>query len=166
MIHPNNLLPVLLVEDSPEDATLARRALARCGVRNPLLVVERGEDALELLAPASDLLDEALRPALILLDLNIPGMGGREVLRAIKSRTATSSVPVVILSTSAHPSDLASCYALGANAYHRKHADLEQYQDTMAAICQYWLSMVVPAPACACPTAAPTPNGSVTHATA
>lgn len=142
-MRASSLPPVLLVEDSPADVELARRALAKCHLPNPIVVAERGEDALDLLLRQDA---EAMRPALVLLDLNIPGLGGREVLRTIKSDPTTRSIPVVVLSTSVHRNDLSHCYELGANAYHCKSVELNEYQDTIREISRYWLGAVVAPP--------------------
>ena len=137
---------VLLVEDSPDDVDFARRALAKSGLPHRLVVAEQGEQALELLSgrnsPAGN--SAALRPDLILLDLNIPGMPGRDLLARIKEHPELRSIPVVILSTSQHPSDIRHCYRSGANSYHCKSDDLARYQTTMRQIVEYWLGAVVP----------------------
>jgi len=134
---------VLLVEDSPDDIEFARRALERCELRHPLIVAEEGRQALGLLH--GDGANEPLRPALVLLDLNIPGMKGREVLSRIKAHPELRTVPVVILTTSGQPTDVRECYEAGANAYHRKPHDFQEYQNTMREIVRYWLSSVVAA---------------------
>jgi CheY-like chemotaxis protein len=139
---------VLLVEDSPDDIDFARRALLRSGIEHRLVVAEQGDHALALLtgeqvAPG---LNRPLRPALILLDLNIPGMGGRELVGRIKDDPELRAIPVVILSTSEHRSDIESCYLAHANSYHTKSDDLIEYQDTARQIMEYWLSSVVRPP--------------------
>ncbi len=141
---------VLLVEDSPDDVDFARRALLRSGIAHRLVVAEVGDRALALLT-GQDVepgYEPPLRPALVLLDLNIPGIGGRELLARIKGDPDLSSTPVVILSTSRHRSDIEGCYRAHANSYHSKSDDLVEYQETARQIMEYWLSAVLrPAPA-------------------
>lgn len=147
---PVKSLPVvLLVEDSPDDIDFARRALQRSGIEHRLVVAEQGDQALALLtgeqtAPGSSC---PLRPELVLLDLNIPGMSGRELVGRIKDDPELRAIPVVILSTSEHRSDIESCYLAHANSYHTKSDDLAEYQETAREIMQYWLASVVHPPA-------------------
>src|SRR5262245_15313117 len=148
LVFPQSLKHLLLVEDSPDDVDFARRALAKSGIPHRLTVAEQGEEALELLFGRPNE-TAALRPTLILLDLNIPGVGGLEVLRQIKANGALRSIPVVMLSTSRHPWDIENCYRAGANSYHYKSDDLATCHTTIRQIVDYWLG------ACALPTAAP-----------
>ncbi len=143
-----NLKVVLLVEDSPDDVDFARRALAKCGIAPRLVVAEDGDQALKLLnAPESGSAGGApLRPALILLDLNIPGKTGRNVLRQIKTAEHLCSIPVVVLSTSSHRSDIEFCFRNHANSYHIKSDSLVEFQNTLRQIVEYWLGATVPAP--------------------
>ncbi len=144
-----NLPVVLLVEDSPDDIDFARRALLRSGVEHRLVVAEQGDQALALLTgeQAAPGYVRPLRPALVLLDLNIPGMSGRALIARIKDDAELRAIPVVILSTSEHRSDIESCYLAHANSYHTKSDDLAEYQETARQIMQYWLSSVVHPPA-------------------
>ncbi len=139
-----NLPPHLLVEDNPDDVDFARRALAKSGLALRLVVAERGEDALALLRPPlADSAGAALRPALVLLDLNIPGTSGRELVTHIKADPQLRAIPVVILSTSAHRSDIEHCYRSGANSYHVKPDDFGRYQKMLRQIVEYWLEVAV-----------------------
>ncbi len=139
-----NLPAVLLVEDNPDDVDFARRALAKSGLALRLVVAERGEDALALLRPPlADSTGAALRPALVLLDLNIPGTSGRELVTRIKSDPQLRAIPVVILSTSAQRSDIEHCYRSGANSYHVKPDDFGRYQKILRQIVEYWLEVAV-----------------------
>jgi two-component system response regulator len=143
-VSGKSLPPVLLVEDSPDDIEFARRALQRCDVPNELLVADEGQAALDLLlgVPGRPM----VQPALVLLDLNVPAVSGREVLRRIKQRDDLRSIPVVVLTTSVHPGDIEACYRLGANAYHRKPSDFYEYILTVQAITDYWLKRVIARP--------------------
>ncbi|MEX0677353.1 MAG: response regulator [Pirellulales bacterium] len=141
---PKNLPLVLLVEDSPDDVDFARRALATSGLPLRLVVAERGEDALALLrAPGENAAGAAVRPALVLLDLNTPGTSGRELVALVKSDPELRAIPVVVLSTSAHRSDIEHCYRSGANSYHTKPDDFGRYQEMLRQIVAYWLDAVV-----------------------
>ena len=146
---PNKKPPVvLLVEDSPDDVDFARRALARSGIDHRLVVAEEGDRALALLTgeETEPGLPQPLRPALVLLDLNITGIGGRELLKRVKNDDQLRAIPVVILSTSQHHLDIEGSYRAGGNAYHSKSDDLVDYQDTARRIMEYWLSAVGQAP--------------------
>ena len=144
-MNQKNLPPVLLIEDSLDDIEFARRALSKCDAPHRLVIAEDGDTAIELLTKSSteNPLGGPLRPALVLLDLNIPGFGGREVLRRIKSDETLRSTPMAVLTTSIHPSDVEACYRLGANCYHQKPNDLGQYERTIRQVTDYWLTSVV-----------------------
>jgi CheY-like chemotaxis protein len=144
-MSPKNVPTVLLVEASTDDVDFARRALARSGRAMRLVVAERGEDALAMLRPPEGgTAGAAVVPALVLLDLNISGTSGRELLAIIKSDPLLLAIPVVVLSTSSHRSDVEFCYRTGANSYHSKPDDFDRYQKLLAQIVEYWLEAVVP----------------------
>ena len=128
---------VLIVEDSDEDHDTALEALGGTGLAVRTWRAENGERCLHLLA--GDVRRPPLRPALILLDLNTHGIGGRETLRAIRQDAALRAVPVVVLTTSSNPRDIALCYALGANAYHVKPFDYPEHLGALRALFDYWL---------------------------
>jgi CheY-like chemotaxis protein len=131
---------ILLVEDNPDDAELTRIAFAEAGVDYRLQVVGDGVQALAYLrgsAPA-DL------PSLVLLDLNLPKLDGREVLEAIRAEPATRSLPVVVLTTSAEPFDVDTVYELGANSYIQKPVEFERFVDVVRQIGLYWLALNQP----------------------
>jgi len=133
--------PILLVEDNPDDVELTRIAFAQANIANPLHVVDNGVEALDYLfgrgAWARQPRHEA--PALILLDLNMPRMDGREVLQAIRADAETCSLPVVVITTSAEPFDVEACYLLGANSYIRKPVDFDQFMGAVKQVGMYWL---------------------------
>ena len=126
---------ILLVEDNPDDAELTRIAFAEAGVDYRLHVVGDGVQALAYLRGCSptDL------PSLVLLDLNLPKLNGREVLEAIRADPATRSLPVVVLTTSAEPFDVEASYALGVNSYIQKPVDFEQFVWAVKQVGLYWL---------------------------
>jgi two-component system, chemotaxis family, response regulator Rcp1 len=129
------LISILLVEDSPTDAELTREVLREAKVRSTLQVVRDGDAALAFLRGPG-------RPDLVLLDLNLPGKDGREVLAEIKSDESLKSIPVVILSASPADEDVASAYANQANAYIRKPTDLDEFVECVKLLEAFWLSVV------------------------
>jgi len=134
-------IEILMVEDNPGDVRLTREALKGGKVFNRLHVVEDGVAALDFLyrrAPHH----EAPRPDLILLDLNLPKMDGREVLSRIKSDEALKTIPVVILTTSQAEEDVLRAYRLSANCYVTKPVDLHQFNRIVQAIEDFWLTVV------------------------
>ena len=136
---------ILLVEDSPEDSEITVRGLASAGVTVPILHCTDGDDALDYLYRRERYAEDghlAPRPGLILLDLNLPGTDGREVLETIKRDRTLSSIPVVVLTTSANESDIDSCYRLGANSYIQKAVDLAVFRSDIARLTNYWLATV------------------------
>ncbi len=132
---------VLLVEDDPGDADLTRVFLRHAKVNINLNVVNDGVKAIAYLRQEGQYAD-AVRPDLILLDLNLPKKDGREVLRDIKSDETLKSIPVVVLTTSDFDGDVLKSYNLGANCYVTKPAGLEQFASTMRAIEDFWFSIV------------------------
>ena len=135
------VIEILMVEDNPGDVRLTREALKGGKVLNQLHVVEDGVAALDFLyrrAPHQD----APRPDLILLDLNLPRMDGREVLSRIKSDEALKLIPVVVLTTSQAEEDVLRAYRLNANCYVSKPVDLHQFNRIVQSIEEFWLSIV------------------------
>jgi len=142
--------PILLVEDSDEDYAALARALNGMSAIASLHRCTRGDEALDYLQGRGRFADRAKapRPALILLDLNLPGQNGRELLTEIRSDARLRSIPVVILTTSKHRRDVEWCYEHGANGYHTKAIDYPKFRDEMRLLVSYWLSVcVVPATA-------------------
>jgi len=136
---------LLLVEDNPDDEELTIRGLKRANLKNPIDVAHDGQDAIEYLlgtdeGPANPL------PAVVLLDLNLPRLGGLEVLKRIRAEQRTRRLPVVILTSSNEDRDLINGYDLGANSYVRKPIQSEEFATTVARLGLYWLMMNVPAP--------------------
>ena len=124
---------ILLVEDSPADALLLQEALRQVGVTDPVELVTDGEQALEhLRGPERP-------PGLVLLDLNLPRMDGREVLAAIRADPELSDLPVVIMTTSSAPPDVKLAYNGGANAYVRKPIGMDRLVEAAASIRDFWL---------------------------
>lgn len=135
---------ILLIEDDPGDQELTRRALQRDGILAELEVVADGKEALDLLQGQARTGDRSKgsRPDLILLDLNLPGTPGKEVLARIKQHPELRSIPVVVVSTSARDADVAHCYALGCNSYLIKPLEADRYRDALQEIYGYWFHVV------------------------
>ena len=134
-------IEILMVEDNAGDVRLTREALKGGKVLNRLHVVEDGVAALDFLyrrAPHQD----APRPDLILLDLNLPKMDGREVLARVKADDALKLIPVVVLTTSQAEEDVLRAYRLNANCYVTKPVDLHQFNRIVQAIEEFWLTVV------------------------
>ncbi len=134
---------ILLVEDNPDDVELTRIAFDEADSPHRLSVVTDGAEALDfLLARGSHATREGMAlPALVLLDLNLPKLDGREVLQAIRRHPATRSLPVVMLTTSAEPMDVDALYALGANSYIQKPVEFERFVDVVRHVGLYWLAL-------------------------
>ena len=131
---------ILLVEDNPDDAELTRIAFAEAGGECRLRVVTDGAEAVAYLQGCTP----AELPALVLLDLNLPKLNGREVLQAIRAEPATRSLPVVVLTTSAEPFDVDKVYELGANSYIQKPVDFARFVEVVRQIGLYWLALNQP----------------------
>ncbi|WP_089717616.1 response regulator [Candidatus Entotheonella palauensis] len=132
--------PILLVEDSEADARVTTRALTRAGLSCPIVLCRDGDQALEYLyhrAPG-EVAYETPRPAIILLDLNMPGSDGRYVLQQIKNHPNLKTIPVIVLTTSDNQSDIDICYQYGANSYVKKPADLADFMTSMSHLVAYW----------------------------
>jgi CheY-like chemotaxis protein len=132
---------ILLVDDSAADVDLTREALRDARMLNRMFVVGDGVEALAFLRREGSHTD-APRPDLILLDLNMPRMNGREVLAEIKSDPKLRRIPVVILTTSQAETDILQTYDLHANCYVTKPVELEQFVEVARSIEGFWLSLV------------------------
>ena len=132
---------ILLVEDNPDDVELTRIAFEEAKAAHLLRVVSDGAEALDYLFARGKHADRdpAGLPSLVLLDLNLPKVDGREVLQAIRANEATRTLPVVVLTTSAEPFDVDATYALGVNSYIRKPVDFEQFVWAVKQVGLYWL---------------------------
>jgi CheY-like chemotaxis protein len=135
------LIEVLLVEDDPGDVLLTREAFEHQKVANRLHVVNNGEDAITFLRKEGAYAD-APDPDLVLLDLNLPGMHGREVLMAVKEDPRLQTIPVVVLTTSEAEEDVLRSYQLHANAYVTKPVDFDRFMAVVRAIDDFFVSVV------------------------
>jgi len=134
-------IEILLVEDNPGDVRLTIEGLNEGKVRNNLHVARDGVEALQFLRHQGRFAD-AVRPDLILLDLNLPRMDGREVLAEVKSDPLLKTIPIVVLTTSRAERDILNSYELQANCYITKPVDLEQFLNVIKSIEDFWLTIV------------------------
>jgi chemotaxis family two-component system response regulator Rcp1 len=134
-------IQVLLVEDSPSDAAMTMEAMREGRIVNQVHVATDGEIAMAFLRRQGRYAD-APRPDLILLDLNLPRMDGREVLRAVKDDLSLRSIPVIVLTTSAAEADVIKSYELHANAYVTKPVAFEAFLGAVRGIEDFWLALV------------------------
>src|SRR5262245_10759028 len=136
---------ILLVEDSPEDYEVTVRAFRKANLVNPVVRCQDGEEALEYLFQRGRYADSARfpRPGLILLDLNLPGTDGRQVLAQIKSDAQLRTIPVIVLTTSADERDIESCYRSGANSYIQKPVSLEAFLRAVQLLKSYWFEVAI-----------------------
>jgi chemotaxis family two-component system response regulator Rcp1 len=132
---------ILLAEDNPADVRLTREALKSARMLNVLHHVADGMEAMDFLR-RNGKYAEAPRPHLVLLDLNMPRMGGREVLTQIKSDQDLRAIPVVVLTTSKAEEDIVHSYNLHANAYVSKPVDLSKFLAVIKSFEEFWLAVV------------------------
>ena len=132
---------ILLVEDNPDDETLAIRALRKNHIVNEVVVARDGAEALDYLFATGAYAgrDLSVPPQVVLLDLKLPKISGLEVLKRIRGEERTKLQPVVILTSSTEEQDLAARYGFGANSYIRKPVDFSQFSEAVRQIGLYWL---------------------------
>jgi CheY-like chemotaxis protein len=133
---------ILLVEDNPQDEMLTLRALRKVNLANHVDVVRDGQQALDYLNGAGDFAARAgaSLPAVVLLDLNLPRIGGLEVLQRLRNDERTRLLPVVILTSSDEDRDRMRSYENGANSFVRKPLDFGEFAETVARLGVYWLA--------------------------
>jgi two-component system response regulator len=139
---------ILLVEDSASDEELTLRALRKSNIANRVVVARDGAEALDYLfcEGAHAGRDAREAPQVVLLDLNLPKIGGLEVLRRIRADPRTKLLPIVILTSSKEDQDLVAGYASGANSYVVKPVDFTQFAEAVRQLGMYWLVVNQPAP--------------------
>jgi CheY-like chemotaxis protein len=138
---PSTPISVLLVEDDPGDVLMTREALADSKLLNELAVASDGEEAIEYLRAAAET-GTPKKPDLILLDLNLPRVDGREVLEFVKSHERLRRIPVVVLTTSSAEEDIVRSYDLHANAYITKPVDFEQFMSVVRKVDEFFITVV------------------------
>lgn len=132
---------ILMADDDDDDVFVTRRAFREADIRNPFYRVSDGTELLDYLRQRGEYAD-APRPGLILLDLNMPGMDGREALARIKSDPDLRRIPLVVFTTSQDTEDVAACYDRGANSYIAKPVGMAQMLTTARTIQSYWFGLV------------------------
>ena len=144
----NRANTILLVEDNADDEELTLRAFKRSKVLNQVEVVRDGVEALDYLFATGVHAERDPRalPAVILLDLKLPKLGGLEVLRRLRAEERTRRIPVVVLTSSNEEKDILSSYGLGANSFVRKPVDFAQFMEAAQQLGMYWLVMNEPPP--------------------
>lgn len=136
---------IMLIEDGAEDFEALMRALRKAGIHNPVYRFSHGEEALDYLIQRGRYFKPgaAARPDIILLDLNLPGADGREVLQQIKSNPQLCSIPVIVLTGSQSQEDVAACYRAGANSYMLKPRSVAELANVILRLKQYWFEAAV-----------------------
>lgn len=141
----NTSARVLIVEDNDDDYEVTFRALEEAGLKNPVIRCDNGDDVLDYMAGDDMYADKTKfpRPGLILLDLNIPGANGRDVLAEIRATELWKLIPVIVFTTSDDPKDIQHCYDSGANSYIRKPVDIDRFFNAISTLKSYWFEVNV-----------------------
>lgn len=144
MKHKKNLITILMADDDPDDRLLTEEALSESHLLNDLYFVENGEDLLDYLHNRGEYSDpqQAPRPGVILLDLNMPKKDGREALQEIKADPSLRQIPIVILTTSKAEEDIYRTYDLGASSFITKPVTFESLVEVMQTLGKYWFEIV------------------------
>ena len=130
--HTHQPVTILLIEDDPGHALLIEKNLRRAGIANNIVKLDTGQKAVDFLLKKGEYsADTHPAPPLILLDLNLPVLDGYQVLRVIKNDERTKTIPVVVLTTTDNPHEVAKCYELGCNVYITKPVEYEQFSDAI-----------------------------------
>ncbi|HLP88854.1 MAG TPA: response regulator [Nostocaceae cyanobacterium] len=137
--------PLLIIEDSDEDFEAFDRVIQKQGVMNPIFRCTDGDEAIDYLYHLGEFSDPltAPRPAIILLDLNLPGTDGREVLKQIKQDEQLKKIPVIVFTTSSNPKDIEICYNYSIASYILKPIDIQRLIITIKTLITYWLDIVI-----------------------
>jgi CheY-like chemotaxis protein len=139
-MNNTSLEPLLIVEDSDDDFAALQRVMKRIAIENPIYRCADGDQVLDFLYRSGEYKTVfAPRPSVILLDLNLPGTDGREVLEQVKQDQVLKEIPIVVFTTSNSPTDIEYCYQQGANGYLVKPMDIGEFQEIMQAFADFWL---------------------------
>lgn len=135
-----NHATLLIVEDNPRDYETTMRAFKELGFNIPVIRCNNGDEAIDYLFRQGNYTDprNSPRPALVLLDLNLPGTDGRDVLRRTKSDESLRMIPIIVLTTSNAPGDIEACYELGANSFVSKPVDFEDFTEAAKKTVDFW----------------------------
>lgn len=142
MVPTKTQFVMLLAEDDPDDQLLAREALEATGLPHRLITLDDGQELIDYLAPAAAAVQEGELPDLIVIDLNLPRLNGRQVLEILKQSERLRHIPVVVLTTSKDEEDVLRCYDLGAAGFFTKPVSFEGLVHVLESIDQYWFKMV------------------------
>ncbi|MFQ3649652.1 MAG: response regulator [Gemmataceae bacterium] len=134
---------ILLVEDNPADIIITQRAMRESRLEVDLVVVRDGQEAVEFLLAEAQVSKPHPRPDLILLDLNLPRLAGRELLERIRQHAGLRPVPVIVLTNSNRDDDVDTMYRAGANTYIQKPAEFSRFVEVLRTICNYWLGTAI-----------------------
>jgi CheY-like chemotaxis protein len=136
-------MKILLIEDNLQNVEITRRALAKGKINNELYVARDGQEALDFLYRQGKFSSPAVapRPAIILLDLNLPKVGGMEILKQIKNDPSLKSIPVIVLTVSAREEDIIQSYNLGVNTYIQKPVEFDAFVRVVKVIHEYWITI-------------------------
>ncbi|MCL6432913.1 MAG: response regulator [Leptolyngbyaceae cyanobacterium HOT.MB2.61] len=137
------ITPLLIAEDSDEDFEVLQLLMRQMEVQNPIYRCTNGDKVLDFLYQEGDYSNPEIapRPSIILLDLNLPGTDGRDVLEQLKQDQKLKEIPVIIFTTSSNPKDVEFCYQKGANGYLIKPVDSEELEKTVQAFVEFWLEV-------------------------
>lgn len=141
----NSHQPLLIVEDSDEDFDLLQRFLKEASLENPIYRCLDGDEALAFLFHKGNYADPSVAPfpSLVLLDLNLPGTDGREVIRQVKANELLKVIPVVVFSSSSNPKDIDFCYKVGVNSYYIKPTGLKKLRHLIQVLVEAWFDLAV-----------------------
>jgi len=135
---------ILIIEDSPEDYDTTLRAFKKVGMKNKVIRFEMGDECLDYLFGRGEYKGKKIvLPGLIMLDLNLPGTDGKEVLKIIKLDPNLKGIPVIVLTTSNDINDIEKCYQLGANSYIQKPVGFEGFINAITKLKEYWFEISI-----------------------
>lgn len=136
---------ILIVEDNDDDFFATMRAFKKAELANPVQRCTNGDQALDYLFRRGEFSDpdKAPKPGIVLLDLNLPGTDGRQVLRVVKADPDLKKIPVIVLTTSRARQDIERCYADGANSYIQKPVNLEEFVQAITRLREYWFEVAL-----------------------
>ncbi len=143
--HSKQAQLILIIEDSEDDYEATIRAFKKTNLHNPVFWCKSGQEAVEFLKHSGTYSDrtDIVRPGLILLDLNMPGLDGRKTLQLIKENPSLKQIPVIILTTSNDERDIEACYQIGANTYVQKPVSFDGLIEAIKRLKEYWFEIAL-----------------------
>ncbi len=138
-------LSLLVIEDNEEDYIALTRIMRKLGFQHPIYHCLDGDEALDFLFQTGEYSNAEIapRPTIILIDLNLPGTDGREVIQVIKNNQQLKKIPVVVFSTSSNPQDIHICYQQGVNSYMQKPVNIKDLSRNIESFLSYWFKAVI-----------------------